>query len=75
MVILNMIISFALFSAIGIAMELFELKKQNIFKRSFITSNKPQTIIGGVLIALFILSSLTYSTIFLLCSFVYSSSN
>ena len=71
---LNMIISFVLFSSIGISMELFELKRQNILKRSFTTSNKPRTIIGGVLAALFLISSLGYSGIFLLNLFINSNS-
>jgi ABC-2 type transport system permease protein len=70
-----MIISFALYGAIGISMELFELKKQNILKRSFTTANKPETIIGGVLGALFIVSSIAYSGAFLLSSYIFSSSN
>jgi ABC-2 type transport system permease protein len=56
-------------------MELFELKKQNILKRSFTTANKPETIIGGVLGALFIVSSIAYSGAFLLSSYIFSSSN
>lgn len=74
-IILNMIISFALYGAIGISMELFELKKQNILKRSFTTANKPETIIGGVLGALLIVSSVAYSSAFLLSSYIFSSSN
>lgn len=74
-IILNMIISFALYGAIGISMELFELKKQNILKRSFTTANKPETIIGGVLGALLIVSSIAYSSAFLLSSYIFSSSN
>jgi ABC-2 type transport system permease protein len=74
-IILNMIISFALYGAIGISMELFELKKQNILSRSFTTANKPGTIIGGVLGALFIVSSIAYSGAFLLSSYIFSSSN
>lgn len=71
---LNMIISFILFGSIGISMELFELKRQNILKRSFATSNKPKTIIGGILVALFLISSLGYSGIFLLNLFINSNS-
>lgn len=74
-IILNMLISFALYGAIGISMELFQLKKGNILKRSFTTANKPETILGGVLGALFIVSSISYSLVFLLCSYMYSSSN
>lgn len=69
-IILNMTISFILFGSIGISMELFELKRQNILKRSFATSNKPKTIIRGILVALFLISSLGYSGIFLLNSFI-----
>lgn len=74
-IILNMIISFALYGAIGISMELFQLKKGNILMRSFTTANKPETILGGVLGALFILSSISYSIIFLLSSYMFKSGN
>ena len=64
-VMLNMIISFVLFGAIGITMELLGLKKQNILSRSFTTSNTSKTIIGGVLVAMFILASIGYGIVYL----------
>lgn len=74
-IILNMLISFVLFGAIGISTELVKLKSQNIFKRSFTTSNSPQVIIGAVLGALFIISSVTYVAIFLVSSLLNSHSS
>lgn len=74
-IILNMIISFALYGAIGISLELLELKNGNILKRSFTTANRPGTIIGGVLGSMFIVLSISYSCIFLLNAFIFSSSN
>jgi ABC-2 type transport system permease protein len=65
-IILNSLISSCLYSAIGIAMEFFKLKNENTLKRSFTTSNRPGTIIGGVLFAPFIIDSAAYITIFLL---------
>lgn len=73
--VLNMIISFALFGAIGISTELSQLKTQNTLKRSFTTSNKPHTIIGAILAALFIISSVIFSGVFLLASLLFSPSN
>lgn len=74
-VLLNIIISFSLFGAIGIATEFFELKKQNVLKRSFTTANKPKTILGSTLTAMFIISSIGYSAIFVLSSLMFSSNN
>ncbi|MBK1810929.1 ABC transporter permease [Clostridium sp. YIM B02505] len=64
--VLNLIISFALFSSIGISMELFHLSEQNILVRSFTTANKPGVIIGAVLAAMFIISAVSYSSIYML---------
>ncbi|MDD7795292.1 ABC transporter permease [Clostridium sp. 'White wine YQ'] len=64
-VMLNMIISFVLFGAIGITIELLGLKKQNILSRSFTTSNTSKTIIGGVLVAMFVLATIGYGIVYL----------
>lgn len=69
-IILNILISFVIFGAIGIAEELFSLKKQNILERSFATGNKPWKVIGGILGALFIFYSVVYSSVFLIESIV-----
>ncbi|GFZ33460.1 membrane protein [Clostridium zeae] len=72
--VLNLIISFALFSSIGISMDLFHLNEQNIIVRSFTTANKPGVIIGAILGALFIISALSYSSIYILSALVNSPS-
>lgn len=69
-VVLNMLISFVFFSSIGVATEFFQLKKENILKRSFTTANSSRTIIGAILGALFILTSICYSIIFLMNIFI-----
>lgn len=69
---LNMLVSFILFSAVGISIDLFHLKRQNILKRSFTTSNKPGIIIGAVLFSAFIVSAAEYIIIFLVNSFINS---
>lgn len=69
-VVLNMLISFVFFSSIGVATEIFQLKKENILKRSFTTANSTRTIIGAILGALFILTSICYSIIFLINIFI-----
>ena len=74
-IILNMLISFVFYGAIGITLELFDLKKQNILKRSFTTANKPDTIIGGVLTALFIVTALNYCAVFLITNALFPSGN
>lgn len=71
-IILNVLISFSLFTAIGISLELSNLKKENILKRSFSTGNKAQVIIGGILGAIFITTSVEYCLIFLMNGFINS---
>lgn len=68
--ILHLIISFIFFSSSVIATDLFELKRQNILERSFATGNKSSHIIGGILAAIFIFFSISFSSIFLIESFL-----
>ena len=71
-VVLNMLVSFILFGSIGISTDMFQLKRQNVLKRSFTTANRPGTIIGAVLGSLFIVSSVGFIIIFLMNSFISS---
>lgn len=65
-IILGVLISFIFFDSIGVALELFLLNKENILERSFSTSNRPSTIIGAILIALFIFHSVAFSSVFII---------
>ena len=65
-IILGVLISFIFFDSIGVAMELFSLNKENILERSFSTSNRPSTIIGAILIALFIFHAVAFSSVFII---------
>lgn len=67
-VMLNMLMSFVLFGSIGISIELCSLERENVLKRSFATANKPQVIIGGILAAMFVMSSLAFCIIFFITS-------
>ncbi|WP_160669924.1 ABC transporter permease [Clostridium sp. C8-1-8] len=71
---LNLIISFVLYSSIGISMELFHLGEQNIITRSFTTGNKPKVILGAILISLFLISVVSYSVIYTLSALISSPS-
>ena len=65
-IILGVLISFIFFDSIGVATELFLLNKENILERSFSTSNRPSTIIGAILIALFTFHSVAFSSVFII---------
>ncbi|PRR81229.1 ABC transporter permease [Clostridium vincentii] len=72
--ILSVLISFIFFSSIGVATQLFMMNKENILERSFSTANRPSTIIGAILIALFTLYSVAFSSVFVIQAAVRGSS-
>lgn len=74
-VVMNIFISFLLYTSIAISMELLNLKGQNILKRGFTTANKPGTIIGSVLLALLIVSTVRYFLVYVINCIINSPSH
>lgn len=64
----NLLISFNLFAAIGMCMELFALKSERTLRRSLTTANSPGTVIGAILGGQFIIVALGYSALILIYS-------
>jgi ABC-2 type transport system permease protein len=64
--IVSLLISFNLFTAIGMCFELFALKSERTLRRSLTTPNTPRTVIGSLLGAQFILVALGYSALILI---------
>lgn len=60
----NLLLSFILFSSIGMCFEFFELKSERTLRRSLTTGNRPAAVIGGILGAQFIIVSIGYILIF-----------
>lgn len=63
---LNVLFSFALFTSAGMAVQIANLKSKNILKRSFTTANSPKSIIGGLLLAIFLIFTVSHNLIFII---------
>lgn len=68
--IINFLISFNLFCAIGMCSELFTLKSERTLRRALTTANTPKTIIGAILGAQFIVVFLGYAALLLIYAII-----
>lgn len=65
-VLLNFVINFIMYSMIYIIQEIHDLREWNILNRSFSTPNSGKTILGGLLLAIFVLLILQFGALNLL---------
>jgi ABC-2 type transport system permease protein len=70
--VINLLVSFSLFSSIGMCLELFGLKSERTLSRSLTTANKPQTIIGAILGGQYIIVAVVYIVLYFMYVFIFN---
>jgi ABC-2 type transport system permease protein len=69
-IVINLLISFNLFCAIGMCYELFALRSERTLKRSLTTGNRPSMVIGGIFGAQFIMIMIGYIALLFVYTFL-----